>query len=83
MQVQTHGDESARRERTLTYAHGDILEVGVGTGKNFPYYPRQANIVGIDLAAQMLARARERARQLHVEVELAKGDVQQLERIPF
>jgi len=40
---------------------GRILEVGVGTGKNIPYYPQGASIVAIDLSPRMLKRARARA----------------------
>ncbi len=43
---------------------GHILEVGVGTGKNIPYYPPAAEITAIDLAPGMLARAQRRAKAL-------------------
>ena len=67
------------REKLWSYARGNILEVGVGTGKNFPYHPRGAHVTGIDLADQMLAQAREHARQLGAPVDLREGDVQALE----
>ena len=35
-----------------------VLEVGVGTGTSFPAYPPHCDVVGIDLAPRMLARAR-------------------------
>jgi phosphatidylethanolamine/phosphatidyl-N-methylethanolamine N-methyltransferase len=35
-----------------------VLELGVGTGASFPAYPRHCEVIGIDLAADMLARAR-------------------------
>jgi phosphatidylethanolamine/phosphatidyl-N-methylethanolamine N-methyltransferase len=37
-----------------------ILEVGVGTGINAPLYPKDVQVVGIDLSAPMLEKARER-----------------------
>src|SRR5579875_615552 len=37
-----------------------VLEVGVGTGLALPHYRRDKRITGIDLSAEMLARARER-----------------------
>ena len=37
-----------------------ILEVGVGTGINATLYPRECNVVGIDLSSPMLEKARER-----------------------
>ena len=35
-----------------------MLELGVGTGTSFPAYPRHSTVIGIDLAADMLAQAR-------------------------
>lgn len=67
------------REKLWSYASGNILEVGVGTGQNFPYHPQGAKVIGIDLADQMLIRARERADQIGAAVELREGDAQALE----
>ena len=55
-----------------------VLEVGVGTGKNFPHYPRDTKITAIDFSARMLARARKRAVKTGVEVPLHEMDVQDL-----
>ena len=38
----------------------DVLEVGVGTGLALPLYLQQKRVTGIDLSADMLARARTR-----------------------
>lgn len=56
-----------------------ILEVGVGTGKNFPYYPTDAEITAIDFSEKMLNRAKNRASQQKVKVHLQQMDVQNLE----
>lgn len=40
-----------------------VLEVGVGTGTSFPAYPRHCEVIGIDLAPDMLARARRKIRE--------------------
>ena len=37
-----------------------VLEVGVGTGTSLPAYPTHCNVTGIDLAPDMLARARQK-----------------------
>lgn len=37
-----------------------VLEVGAGTGTSFPAYPTHCDVVGIDLAPDMLARARQK-----------------------
>lgn len=55
-----------------------VLEVGVGTGKNIPFHPHGTSVIGIDLADQMLVRARARASRLGAPIELRQGDVQEL-----
>ena len=56
-----------------------ILEVGVGTGKNFPFYPPDEEITAIDFSKKMLERAEDRASKQKVRVSLQKMDVQNLE----
>jgi phosphatidylethanolamine/phosphatidyl-N-methylethanolamine N-methyltransferase len=56
-----------------------ILEVGVGTGKNFPYYPQGVEITAVDLSDRMLAHAREKAQKQNIKVNLMQMDVQKLE----
>lgn len=38
----------------------NVLEVGAGTGTSFPAYPSHCEVTGIDLAPDMLARARQK-----------------------
>jgi phosphatidylethanolamine/phosphatidyl-N-methylethanolamine N-methyltransferase len=48
-----------------------ILEVGAGTGTSFPAYPTHCEITGVDLAPDMLARARQKIQKngwLHFKV---------------
>jgi len=66
------------RRKLLVHARGRILEVGVGTGKNFPYYPKDADITGIDIAEKMLPYAKKRADELGLAVSLNEGDGQAL-----
>ncbi len=57
----------------------EILEVGVGTGLSLPYYPRHANVTGIDLSPHMLARANIQVRRHGLRnVALMAMDVQRL-----
>ncbi len=67
-----------RRRRLLSQARGRTLEVGVGTGRNLPLYPPGVQLTGIDLSANMLAKARHAADRLNVAVDLQLGDVQHL-----
>lgn len=57
---------------------GRVLEVGVGTGKNMPYYPPGAQVTAIDLSERMLAQARRRAQALGLDVDLRHMDAQHL-----
>src|ERR1700758_3424464 len=59
-------------------ANGDVLEVAVGTGLNFPTYPPHVRLTGIDISEEMLAIARTRASELGREVELRQGDAHAL-----
>src|SRR5262245_62670326 len=40
-----------------------VLEVGAGTGTSFPAYPIHCEITGVDLAPDMLARARQKIEE--------------------
>jgi phosphatidylethanolamine/phosphatidyl-N-methylethanolamine N-methyltransferase len=42
---------------------GHILEVGVGTGLSLPYYSRSNRVVGVDLSAPMLRKAKTRVAE--------------------
>jgi ubiquinone/menaquinone biosynthesis C-methylase UbiE len=60
-------------------AHGRVLEVAVGTGRNLEHYPPGVEVTGVDLSPDMLARARRRAAKLERAVTLVEGDAQHLE----
>ena len=60
---------------------GKLLDVGVGTGLALPYYGPQLSVIGIDLSAEMLARARarvEKAGNTNIEalLEMDAGELE-------
>ncbi len=55
-----------------------ILEVGVGTGKNFDYYPKDARITAIDFSEQMLRYAAQKRDRKNINVDLEPMDIQSL-----
>jgi len=68
------------RKRFWSLVEGPkVLEIGVGTGKNMPFYPKGSEITAIDLTPGMLDRARKRAQELKLDVDLQLGDAQDLE----
>jgi len=54
---------------------GNLLDAGVGTGRNFPYYPKGSNVTGIDLSPAMLEHARRRRKKLGSAVKLHQMNV--------
>jgi ubiquinone/menaquinone biosynthesis C-methylase UbiE len=63
-----------RRQRMLVIprAHGDVLEVGIGTGLNLPLYDptRVASVTGVDPALRWHPLARRRAQASGLDVRL-------------
>ncbi|MEI6544842.1 MAG: methyltransferase domain-containing protein [Methylococcales bacterium] len=55
-----------------------ILEVGVGTGKNFEFYPTEARLTAIDFSEKMLKQALQTKNRKSVAVDLDLMDVQSL-----
>ena len=59
-------------------AHGRLLEVGVGTGANFPFYPEGAHAVaGVEPSREMIELAR-RKRDAPANLRLVRARVEQL-----
>ena len=48
------------RRRVMVQASGAVLEIGTGTGVNFPHYPKGAHVFALDASAEMLSTARKR-----------------------
>ena len=66
------------RKKLVSQAKGKILEIGIGTGRNLPYYPRGCEIIGVDLSEKMLEIARSLALNLGLSVTLLTMDVENL-----
>ena len=62
----------ARRRALVPLARGRVLEIGMGTGRNLPFYDRSqlTQLVGVDPALQMHHLARRRSAQAGIAVEL-------------
>jgi ubiquinone/menaquinone biosynthesis C-methylase UbiE len=66
------------REWIGARAHGRVLEVAVGTGRNLEHYHDQVTVTGVDLSPEMVALAREHAAELGREADLREGDAAEL-----
>jgi ubiquinone/menaquinone biosynthesis C-methylase UbiE len=75
-----HRVMGAGRRRLWSLVEGArILEVGVGTGRNIPFYPPGSDVVAIDLSPAMLVRSRKVAEDLGSGVDLRLMDVEHLD----
>ena len=70
----------ARRRRVIAGAQGRTLEVGVGTGRNFPLYVQGVQLTAVDISARMLELARRRGDSLGRTVHLVRAAA---ESLPF
>ncbi|MEQ8860077.1 MAG: class I SAM-dependent methyltransferase [Pseudomonadales bacterium] len=59
------------RERYVPQASGDVLEIGIGSGLNLAHYSEAVrSLTGLDPAAELTDRARERAERLQRPVQV-------------
>ena len=58
-----NGRYQAMRPEMFAGLGGRILDAGVGTGRNIPFYPAGGEVTGIDLSPAMLGRAERRRRR--------------------
>jgi len=66
------------RARAARLAHGYTLEIAIGTGRTLPFYSESVTVIGVELSAGMLARARQRAGSARATVFLVRADAQRL-----
>lgn len=61
-----------QRQKVVPLAQGRVLEVGIGTGLNLPFYDRSrvTTIVGVDPALRLHRLALARSRQAGIDVRL-------------
>jgi ubiquinone/menaquinone biosynthesis C-methylase UbiE len=68
-----------RREALVPQARGTVLEVGIGSGLNLPYYGSGVErLYGIDPSAELLAMAEKNARRTGRAVQLVRESAERL-----
>jgi ubiquinone/menaquinone biosynthesis C-methylase UbiE len=66
------------RGQLLPHARGKVLEIGVGTGANLPYYPPAVRLTAVDESEDMLLVAAQRVAALGNRIGLNQMDAESL-----
>ena len=68
---------AAYRARIIPAAEGRVLEIGIGSGLNLPFYSRNvARVIGLEPSARLLAMARRVERAGNGSVEFIEGSAE-------
>src|SRR5579871_5588158 len=67
------------RRRVVSQARGRVLEIGIGSGLNLPWYgPKVETIIGLDPASRLIDMAQEGANRSEIPVSLISGSAQSM-----
>jgi len=67
------------RTEVLSSLKGNCLEVGVGTGKNIPFYTDGIDMTAIDFSEKMLEKAKDKAYVLKKDINFIHMDAQNMD----
>ena len=68
---------AAYRSRVVPAAEGRVLEIGVGSGRNLPFYSANVrHLIGLDPSPKLLAMARRNSSPNFVPIELIEGSAE-------
>jgi ubiquinone/menaquinone biosynthesis C-methylase UbiE len=69
-----------QRAKLIPLATGRVIELGIGTGLNLPFYDAKkvSAIIGVDPAVGMHRKARGRAQQITIPVETVALELEQI-----
>lgn len=66
------------RKRFIAQAKGQVLEIGSGTGVNFPFYEKASHVTAIEPNPEMLKRALPKVTESPVTLETCLGKAERL-----
>lgn len=70
---------SDRKQALFANLHGDVLEIGPGTGPNLPYYPQDIHWIGIEPNPYMHSYLKKEADRLGLNIDLRFGSAERLD----
>jgi len=71
--------EQEYRKQLLSHARGTILEIGVGTGVNFKYYPSGSDVTATDISTRIIERAKAQAMETNLKARFIVSPVEELQ----
>jgi ubiquinone/menaquinone biosynthesis C-methylase UbiE len=67
-----------QREKLVPHAKGRVLEIGIGSGLNLPYYDRSkvSRLLGLEPSPEMTRKAKRAARAARIDVDFINADAE-------
>ena len=72
-------EEKSHKKTLIGSLHGDVLEIGPGTGPNLEYYAKDVRWTGIEPNPAMMPYAQQEAQRLGMTIQLREGRAEQLD----
>lgn len=66
------------RQNLLSHTKGEVLELAVGTGANFPFYPQEVKITATDFSEAMIEKAQRAAKEHRLNVDFICSDIEEM-----
>lgn len=67
------------RQRAIAAAEGRVLEIGIGSGLNLPFYGTQVReVLGLEPAPRLLGMAQHAASRTHIPTTLLQGSAESI-----
>jgi len=64
------------RERVISAAEGRVLEIGIGSGLNLPFYRGAHDILGLEPSPRLAEMSRQAAKRRSSRVQLIEGSAE-------
>jgi ubiquinone/menaquinone biosynthesis C-methylase UbiE len=74
------GPAMKQRQKVVPLATGNVLEVGIGSGLNIPFYDssRVTHLWGLDPSPEMWSIARQHAAEFHLDAEYLQSEAESI-----